>query len=122
MRNLVHDKASSRQHRIDRAANGRMQSMDTEVPKTTTLYSTPVAPARMRLMGMPISVVTEDQAITFVFDSINADRGGWVITPNLDQLRLYRKRPEVRPMYEQADLILADGMPLIWATNRPLIP
>ena len=82
----------------------------------------PPTPARMRLMGMPISVVTERDAIDYVFSCIGAGRGGWVITPNLDQLRLFRARPEVRPMYEQADLILADGMPLIWASRLQKTP
>src|SRR5258708_21578374 len=81
------------------------------------------APPRISLLGMPISVVTESQAIDFILASLATGEGGWVITPNLDQLRLFRKNPALRPMYEEATLVLADGMPLIWASrlqNTPL--
>jgi N-acetylglucosaminyldiphosphoundecaprenol N-acetyl-beta-D-mannosaminyltransferase len=81
-----------------------------------------VAPPRISLMGMPISVTTERDAISFILCSLDANQGGWVITPNLDQLRLFGKRPELRPMYDRATLILADGMPLIWASRLQKTP
>jgi N-acetylglucosaminyldiphosphoundecaprenol N-acetyl-beta-D-mannosaminyltransferase len=79
-------------------------------------------PPRIRLLGMPLSVVTEEQAVRYVIDSATAGQGGWVITPNLDQLRLYRKQPTLRPMYEEAALITADGMPLVWASRLQKTP
>ncbi|HYE21561.1 MAG TPA: WecB/TagA/CpsF family glycosyltransferase [Tepidisphaeraceae bacterium] len=79
-------------------------------------------PERVRLMGMPIDPVTNAQAVSHIVGSVTAGRGGWVITPNLDQLRLYHHRPELRGMYEQADLILADGMPLLWAAKVQQTP
>jgi N-acetylglucosaminyldiphosphoundecaprenol N-acetyl-beta-D-mannosaminyltransferase len=81
----------------------------------------PVEP-RIRLLGMPLSVVTERQAVRHIIDSAAAGRGGWVITPNLDQLRLYRKNPALRPMYEEANLVVADGMPLVWASRLQKTP
>jgi N-acetylglucosaminyldiphosphoundecaprenol N-acetyl-beta-D-mannosaminyltransferase len=66
-------------------------------------------------MGMPIDPITQRQAIDHLLGELARGRGGRVITPNLDQLRLYHERPELRPMYEDADLVLADGMPLLWA-------
>jgi N-acetylglucosaminyldiphosphoundecaprenol N-acetyl-beta-D-mannosaminyltransferase len=80
------------------------------------------APPRISLLGMPISVVTESEAIAFILASLQANQGGWVITPNLDQLRLYRKHPDLRPLYEKASLILADGVPLIWASRLQKTP
>lgn len=68
-------------------------------------------------MGMPVNVLTEDRAIAHILASLDAGRGGWVITPNLDQLRLFRQRRDLRPMYDQADLVLADGAPLVWASR-----
>jgi N-acetylglucosaminyldiphosphoundecaprenol N-acetyl-beta-D-mannosaminyltransferase len=68
-------------------------------------------------MGMPIDPVTEPQAVAHVIGSLAAGRGGWVITPNLDQLRLYRQDRRLRSMYDRADLVLADGMPLLWASR-----
>ena len=92
--------------------------MEPDSEKTTM----PPAPRQIRLMGMPISVVTESQAVDYVIDSLAAGQGGWVITPNLDQLRLFRASADLRPMYERATLIVADGMPLIWASRIQKTP
>lgn len=91
-------------------------------PETQT-PDAPAKPPRVRLMGMPIDPVTHAQAIRHIIDSLNSARGGWAITPNLDQLRLYTKNASLRDFYEQAELVLADGMPLLWAARlagRPL--
>jgi N-acetylglucosaminyldiphosphoundecaprenol N-acetyl-beta-D-mannosaminyltransferase len=87
-------------------------------------HATPATspPSRIRLLGMPLSVVTEDQAVAHIVDCARARRGGWVITPNLDQLRLFRKDPHLRPMYEAASLVVADGMPLVWASRIQRTP
>ena len=74
-------------------------------------------PARVRLAGVSIDPVTQAQVIDHILDSLGAGRGGWVITPNLDQLRLCHERPELREMYSRADLVLPDGMPLLWASR-----
>ena len=74
-------------------------------------------PPRVQLLGMPISVVTETQAIGHIIGCLAAGQGGWVITPNLDQLRQFHDMPDLRRMYDQAALIVADGMPLIWASR-----
>ena len=74
-------------------------------------------------MGMSIDSLTEEAAISIVLAGLSAGRGGWVITPNLDHLRHFHRAPELRPMFSEADLVLADGMPLVWASrvqNTPL--
>lgn len=81
-----------------------------------------VCPARVRLMGMPIDPITEAEAVARVLAALEAGQGGWVITPNLDQLRQYHHRPDLRPMYEEASLVLADGMPLLWASRLQKTP
>jgi len=86
--------------------------------------SSPGAPAeRIELMGMSIDSLTEEEAISTVLAGLAAGRGGWVITPNLDHLRHFHHTPDLRAIFEQADLVLADGMPLVWASrvqNTPL--
>src|SRR4051812_32139641 len=82
----------------------------------------PQPPPRIRLLGMPISALTEAQAVAHVITCLGAGRGGWVITPNLDQLRLYRKDAKLRPMYEECELVVADGMPIIWASRLQKTP
>jgi N-acetylglucosaminyldiphosphoundecaprenol N-acetyl-beta-D-mannosaminyltransferase len=67
--------------------------------------------------GVRIDVVDEKGAVEYVIGSLQAGRGGWVITPNVDQLRILHSRPELRKLVSTADLSVADGMPLIWASR-----
>jgi N-acetylglucosaminyldiphosphoundecaprenol N-acetyl-beta-D-mannosaminyltransferase len=71
---------------------------------------------------MPLHAVTEAQAVQLIVTAAESGAGGHVITPNLDQLRLYRQNPDLRDMYEQATLVLADGMPLVWASRLQRTP
>jgi N-acetylglucosaminyldiphosphoundecaprenol N-acetyl-beta-D-mannosaminyltransferase len=75
------------------------------------------AQRRISLMGMQIDHVTEGQAVEAIGNSLSRGRGGWVITPNLEHLRRYRRDQGLKEFFEQADLVLADGMPLIWASK-----
>jgi N-acetylglucosaminyldiphosphoundecaprenol N-acetyl-beta-D-mannosaminyltransferase len=82
----------------------------------------PPPPARIRVLGMPLSVVTEAQVVEHIVRSSLAGHGGWVITPNLDHLRLFRQTPSLRAMFEAAALVTADGMPLVWASRLQRTP
>jgi N-acetylglucosaminyldiphosphoundecaprenol N-acetyl-beta-D-mannosaminyltransferase len=68
-------------------------------------------------MGMQIDRVTETQVVAAIGRSLAAGQGGWVITPNLEHLRQFKKQADLRPFFESADLVLADGMPLVWASR-----
>jgi N-acetylglucosaminyldiphosphoundecaprenol N-acetyl-beta-D-mannosaminyltransferase len=72
---------------------------------------------RISLMGMSIDHVTEGQVVAAIGESLSKGRGGWVITPNLEHLRRFRKESGLQSYFEQADLVLADGMPLVWASR-----
>lgn len=52
----------------------------------------------------------------------DASRGGWVVTANLDILRHFLLDPVAREAYLQADLRVADGMPLVWASRLQRCP
>ena len=44
--------------------------------------------------------------------------GHWTITANLDHLRRYHRAPPAeQSLIDEADLVVADGMPLIWASR-----
>jgi len=66
---------------------------------------------------MQIDSVRERQAVQVVMDALEAGRGGWVITPHLDILRQYVASPQLRPLFDESDLVVADGMPLVWASR-----
>jgi N-acetylglucosaminyldiphosphoundecaprenol N-acetyl-beta-D-mannosaminyltransferase len=74
-----------------------------------------LAPAT--LMGLDLDPITERQVLDRIFASLDWGRGGWVITCNLEILRQYVAQPELRPLFEEADMVVADGMPLVWASR-----
>jgi N-acetylglucosaminyldiphosphoundecaprenol N-acetyl-beta-D-mannosaminyltransferase len=77
---------------------------------------------RISLLGMPVDPVTEGEAVDAIVGSLRDGAGGWVITPNLDHLRRHRDSDSVRRAFAHADLVLADGMPLVWASRLQRTP
>jgi N-acetylglucosaminyldiphosphoundecaprenol N-acetyl-beta-D-mannosaminyltransferase len=73
-------------------------------------------------MGMPIHAVTLEQAVERVFEAISHGRGGRVLTPNIDILRQYNGSVELREKFEGIELIVTDGMPLVWALRLQRTP
>jgi len=57
-------------------------------------------------------------------DSFLSDGGNhYIVTPNVDHIVKLQQDTEFQSIYKNADLVLADGVPLIWASNflgRPL--
>jgi len=87
----------------------------------TTSHSTDAASdgpmRRMLLMGAPMDVVTEAQAVQTIVDAAAEGRGHWTITANLDHIRRYHRDPAQKSLIDEADLVVADGMPLVWASR-----
>lgn len=73
--------------------------------------------ARVRLMSVELDRLSERETIARVMESLASGRGGWLATPNLDQLRQAESDPEARALLASADLAVADGMPLVWASR-----
>ena len=68
-------------------------------------------------MGAPMGVVSEADAVQAIVDAAEAGSGHWTITANLDHIRRYRRDAVQRVLIDEADLVVADGMPLIWASH-----
>jgi len=73
--------------------------------------------ARCSLMGMPVDCVDQQSLLDHIFASLTRGEGGWVLTANLDFLRRNTIDATARALYRQADLCVADGMPLVWAAR-----
>lgn len=71
----------------------------------------------IRLMGVELHSVTEREAIDYVLSELAAGRGGMTVTPNLDHLRRCHSDMQFAAMVAEAELVVADGMPLIWASK-----
>jgi N-acetylglucosaminyldiphosphoundecaprenol N-acetyl-beta-D-mannosaminyltransferase len=77
----------------------------------------PSAGLKMRLMGVPMAVIDEAHAVRSIVESAEASLGHWTITANLDHLRRYHREPLAKSLIDEADLVVADGMPLVWASR-----
>lgn len=66
--------------------------------------------------GARIHALTEAQCVDHILRQLDAGRGGWVVTANLDHLRLISRQPEYAGLCALASLTVADGMPLVWAS------
>jgi N-acetylglucosaminyldiphosphoundecaprenol N-acetyl-beta-D-mannosaminyltransferase len=74
------------------------------------------------LHGVDFHAITEEQCVQYVMASLAAGRGGVVVTPNLDFLRRASKDMSFSALISEADLVVADGMPLIWASRLQRTP
>jgi len=69
------------------------------------------------LSGVRIDCVTEAEVVARVLSEVGLGRGGWVVTLNVDVLRILSRQRDLRKMIESADVMAADGMPLLWASR-----
>src|SRR5919107_1883381 len=72
---------------------------------------------RVHLDGTGFDRITEGEVVAVVREAIAAGRGGRIITPNVDILRRAQVNLRVKAYLDDADLIVADGMPLVWASK-----
>jgi N-acetylglucosaminyldiphosphoundecaprenol N-acetyl-beta-D-mannosaminyltransferase len=68
-------------------------------------------------MGFSIDSVDEAGAVATVVGALEEGRGGSAITMNLEILRRFTREEDLEPLFEDADLVVADGMPLVWASR-----
>lgn len=66
---------------------------------------------------MDLDPVTEAEVVATVCAALERGEGGRIVTPNVDILRLAAADPAVRGYLDDATLLVADGMPLVWASR-----
>ncbi|MCX4247720.1 WecB/TagA/CpsF family glycosyltransferase [Paraliomyxa miuraensis] len=76
----------------------------------------------VELEGLPFLDVDAERFVRLVVDESRAGRGGWVITPNTDILRQVHEDRQIHALVASADALVADGMPLIWASHVQRTP
>ncbi|MFI6817324.1 WecB/TagA/CpsF family glycosyltransferase [Nonomuraea sp. NPDC050328] len=78
---------------------------------------------RVVVAGVAIDPLTENQVVQHVVRALAAGRGGHIVTPNVDICRQVAGSARLARLLAEAELVLADGMPLVWAARiqrRPL--
>jgi N-acetylglucosaminyldiphosphoundecaprenol N-acetyl-beta-D-mannosaminyltransferase len=85
--------------------------------KQSELPSPGLRPAQIMLMGVPIDGFTLPGLVAHLVAGSQGRPGGYLMTPNLDNMRTLRHDPSVMARAMAADIRVADGMPLIWASR-----
>jgi N-acetylglucosaminyldiphosphoundecaprenol N-acetyl-beta-D-mannosaminyltransferase len=73
--------------------------------------------SKVVLAGVQIDNLDETSVVNHVFNEQAAGRGGRIVTPNVDYLRQIYADIDLQSLVSGADLVVADGMPLIWASR-----
>jgi N-acetylglucosaminyldiphosphoundecaprenol N-acetyl-beta-D-mannosaminyltransferase len=85
-------------------------------------------PSKVRTLGCTVDAVTLDESVDRLMEWLaevhSAREQGntlpacrYVVTPNLDHAVMLSKPGPLRAAYREAALVIADGMPLIWASK-----
>ena len=69
--------------------------------------------AGVDVMGLPCDFVTEDELFARFEDALETGRRTLVFNVNLHALYLQRRDPQYRGVFDDADLIYVDGMPVV---------
>ncbi len=85
----------------------------TNAPDLATMSMFP----RITLYGATLTAMREQECVRVILDELDAGRGGWLMTLNLDHLRRFVMDASYATTVARADMLVADGMPLIWASR-----
>jgi len=72
---------------------------------------------RIRFGNLWVDSLTFAGALDGIERLIEAGKGGMVFTPNVDHVVQAETSPAFRDAYARADLSLADGQPIVWASR-----
>ena len=72
------------------------------------------APDSVVLLGVPFHVVDFPAAVDWCVQRMKSGPPGYVATANLDFIMQAWRDPELQRILLEADLVIADGMPILW--------
>ena len=84
-------------------------------PKDAMNIRTPIPTST--LCGLPVSRANLQETLDELMSRMASGEGAWLLTLNTEMLSRFAREPEYRDLVAQADIITADGMPLVWASR-----
>lgn len=72
---------------------------------------------RIKFLNIAIDNITMEEAVREIENLILNKKPSYVVTPNVDHIVKLEKDEEFKEVYQNADLVLTDGMPLIWISK-----
>lgn len=73
--------------------------------------------ARVEFMNIEIDNLLMEEVLFEIEKLIKLERNAYVVTPNVDHIVQLQYDNVLKEIYKSANLILADGMPLIWISK-----
>lgn len=73
--------------------------------------------SRMKFLNTEVDNLSMDEALKRINQLVIERKPSYVVTPNVDHIVKLDSDKKFREVYEDADLILTDGMPLIWISK-----
>jgi N-acetylglucosaminyldiphosphoundecaprenol N-acetyl-beta-D-mannosaminyltransferase len=70
----------------------------------------------VEIAGVAFHALSEAECVSHVFSELRRGQGGWIVTANLDHLRRCQGGSDYASLIRKADLVVADGMPIVWAS------
>lgn len=71
-----------------------------------------------KLCGLSVTRASLQVILDELVDRIARGQGAWLLTLNTEMLSRVARDPSYFDLIAQADIITADGMPLVWASRR----
>lgn len=78
----------------------------------------PAEPPAVLLFGIPFHDVTFAEAVAWAVARMKSGRPGYMATANLDFVMQAWRDPELHRILLEADLVIADGWPIVWASGK----
>lgn len=72
---------------------------------------------RIKFMNTEIDNLTMTETLLVIDELIQKNKNAYVVTPNVDHIVKLEKNEDLKNAYSEADLILTDGKPLVWASR-----
>ena len=95
-----------------------MRNTEEKPPRQSDTKNTPL----IALLGMRFAAIGRGELVRNVSSALRAGRGGWIITANVDYLQRHASNDAAARLYDSADLIVADGIPILWAAKLQRTP
>ena len=77
----------------------------------------PPCPRKVRLFGIDFDDLTQASLVERIAESIRERKPCWIATVNVNLVCRAARQPEFRALLRSADVITADGMPIVWMSR-----
>lgn len=89
----------------------------TKTKRAPAVVAPIVQPLPIAILGVSFDAMTLDTAVDRIAAMIGSEQPHYVVTPNVDFLVQARHDPALHQILVNADLVLCDGKPLVWASQ-----